>query len=250
MSFEPSKQNQPDSIKITSSFALTNEQKVSCGRTEISTSMLARLSAQRQRAVDIKDNLADLVISALYLTGTKDRVKVHSRAMSINTRKVSFLNLTAKAAAALKRKWVQLSARHTPAIQNSTAQHSASAVTSICPSRSSFGPTMARSSVHKAMEALRTKLNDVDRFDEVIRTSLPDCGDMEIITKDAGMQSGRGIVMITFSVQLPDGTMARAQSVTTMRMFRAIALAVFSTYSDEGYRENMADPLNDGVING
>lgn len=100
------------------------------------------------------------------------------------------------------------------------------------------------------MEHLQTKLNDVERFDEVIRNSLPDGGDMEIVTKDAGMESGRGIVMVTFTVRCPDGSLRRAQSVTTMRNFRAIAYAIFSTYDDDGFRVNMADPLNDGVITG
>jgi hypothetical protein len=99
------------------------------------------------------------------------------------------------------------------------------------------------------MEQLKVKLNDVGRFDDVIKNSLPDGGDMEIITKDAGMESGRGIVMITFTVALRDGTLARAQSVTTMRNFRAIANAIASTYDDDGFRVNMADPLDDGVIN-
>lgn len=98
------------------------------------------------------------------------------------------------------------------------------------------------------MEQLHVQLNSVKRFDEVIGNSLPEGGDLEIITKDAGMKSGNGCVMFTFSVQLPDGTLARAQSVTTMRMFRAIANAIVTSYDDEGFRVNMADPLDDGVI--
>ncbi len=100
------------------------------------------------------------------------------------------------------------------------------------------------------MEQLKLKTNNVERFDEVIRDSLRDCGDMEIVTKDAGMQSGRGIVMVTFTVELPDGTLRRAQSVTSMRMFRAIAHAIVATYDDDGFRVNMADPLDDGIITG
>lgn len=99
------------------------------------------------------------------------------------------------------------------------------------------------------MEKLEVKLNNIDRFDEVIRNSLPDGGDLEIITKDAGMKSGRGIVMFTFTVNV-DGKLCRAQTVTTMRSFRAIASAIASTYDDDGYRVNMANPLDDGVITG
>lgn len=98
------------------------------------------------------------------------------------------------------------------------------------------------------MEILDLKLNGIDRFDEVLKDSLPDNGDLEVITKDAGMVSGRGIVMFTFTVALPDGTVRRAQTVTSMRMFRAIANAIVSTYDDDGFRVNMADPLDDGII--
>lgn len=98
------------------------------------------------------------------------------------------------------------------------------------------------------MEQLNVQLNGVERFDEVIGSSLPEGGDLEIITKDAGMKSGNGCVMFTFTVELPDGSRARAQSVTTMRMFRAIANAIVSSYDDEGFRVNMVDPLEDGII--
>lgn len=98
------------------------------------------------------------------------------------------------------------------------------------------------------METLKLKFNKVDRFDEVLKNSLRDCGDLEVITKDAGTITGRGIVMFTFTVELPDGTLRRAQTVTSMRNFRAIAAAVAGTYNDEGYRVNMHDPLDDAVL--
>lgn len=97
------------------------------------------------------------------------------------------------------------------------------------------------------MEHLQVRLNDVTRYDEIIQNSIPDCGDLEIITKDAGMVSGRGIVMFTFTANI-EGKLHRVQTVTTMRMFRAIANAIVSTYDDEGFRVNMADALDDGII--
>lgn len=100
------------------------------------------------------------------------------------------------------------------------------------------------------MEHLELQINDIDGFDAVMKSSLPDTGDLKIITKDAGTEGGRGIVMFTFTVQLPDGTLARAQTVTSMRSFRAIASAVAATYNDDGHRVNMSDPLDDGVITG
>lgn len=98
------------------------------------------------------------------------------------------------------------------------------------------------------MEQIDIKLNNVERFKEVIENSLPDGGGLEIITNDSAMKSGRAGVMLTFTVQLPDGSIARAQAVTTMRMFRAIANAIVASYDDEGFRINMADPLDDGII--
>lgn len=98
------------------------------------------------------------------------------------------------------------------------------------------------------MNVLNVQLNGIERFDEVIGNSLPEGGDLEIITKDVGTKSGRACVMFTFTVELPDGSLARAQTVTSMRMFRAIANAIVSTYDDEGFRVNMADPLDDVII--
>lgn len=100
------------------------------------------------------------------------------------------------------------------------------------------------------MEHTVVKFNDIDRFEYVIGNSLPDNGDLEIITKDVGLKSGRGIVTVTFTVELPDGSVKRVQTVTTMRNFRVIASAILATYDDDGFRINMADPLDDGVIDG
>lgn len=98
------------------------------------------------------------------------------------------------------------------------------------------------------MEKFELKINQYDRYDEILKNSLPDFGDVEIITKDGGMTSGRGIVMITFSVQLPDGSTARVQTCTSMKLFRSVAVALAATYTDDGFRQNMCDPLDDGII--
>lgn len=98
------------------------------------------------------------------------------------------------------------------------------------------------------MEQLKIKINDIARFDAIIEHSLPECGDLEVITKDAGTESGRGIVMVTFTVRLPDGAWGRAQAVTSMRLFRGMATSIAAIYNDDGCRVNMLDPLDDGVI--
>lgn len=86
------------------------------------------------------------------------------------------------------------------------------------------------------MEKFEVKLNQVERYDEIIANCLPDFGDGEIVTKDNGMESGRAIVMIAFTVQLPDGTTATAQTVTSVRMFLMAARILAAKYTGEGYK--------------
>lgn len=97
------------------------------------------------------------------------------------------------------------------------------------------------------MESLDLKINEIEAFDAVLKSSLPDYGDATIITKDAGMESGRAIVMLTFTVDF-NGERKRVQTVMTMRNFRAIAQTIAEIYNDDGFRVNMNDPLDDGVI--
>jgi hypothetical protein len=85
------------------------------------------------------------------------------------------------------------------------------------------------------MEGIQTKMNDAARFDAVLKESLADGGDLEIVTKDGATESGRAGVMLTFSVQLPDGSLARAQTVVTARLFLMAALIVATKYPHEGY---------------
>lgn len=63
---------------------------------------------------------------------------------------------------------------------------------------------------------------DAARFDEVVHGGLPMGRDLEFVVKDGATQEGLPVVAITFSVQLPDGTLARAQAVTTARMVVAL----------------------------
>lgn len=96
-------------------------------------------------------------------------------------------------------------------------------------------------------EKLEVKINDEPRYREVLSNSLQEYGDMEIITLDSALQSGNAGVMITFSVHV-NGQKKRVQSVTTMKMFRAVANALVTTYTDDGFRVNMEDPLDEGIL--
>lgn len=85
------------------------------------------------------------------------------------------------------------------------------------------------------MEKIDLKLNCPQEFDAVLKDCLPECGDLTIITKHAAMESGAAAVMLTFTVRLPDGSLERAQAVTTMKLFRTITQVFQGTYNDEGF---------------
>jgi len=85
------------------------------------------------------------------------------------------------------------------------------------------------------MEKLELKLNKPDEWDDAIKTSLPDFGDIEIITKHGVTKGGQAGVMLTFTVQLPNGERRRVQTVTTMSLFRTVTSAFQSTYTDRGF---------------
>jgi len=59
-----------------------------------------------------------------------------------------------------------------------------------------------------------------DRFDELVHGSgsLSDGGDLELAVKRDGTQGGKPAVVASFTVRLPDGEIARVQTVTTLRV--------------------------------
>ena len=83
------------------------------------------------------------------------------------------------------------------------------------------------------MEHVVIKLDDGTghEFDEALKGTLPDAGDLKVITKNDATVGGKPAVMLTFTVQLPDGTMQRVQTVTTAKMFVSAAAAVKGRYN-------------------
>ena len=61
--------------------------------------------------------------------------------------------------------------------------------------------------------------HDGKDYDAVLKDTLPECGDMKVIVKHGAMKSGASAVMVTFTVQLPDGSKKRVQAVTTASLF-------------------------------
>lgn len=88
------------------------------------------------------------------------------------------------------------------------------------------------------MEVVKTILDDGSgkAFDAALRGTLRDGGDLQIITKNDGTRDGHPCLMLTFSVQLPDGTIRQVQTVTTVRNFLASAGAVAGRYQAENDR--------------
>lgn len=64
------------------------------------------------------------------------------------------------------------------------------------------------------------------RFDSVVKGGLPEGGDLEFVLSEKRTVDGAPAVAITFTVELPDGTLARAQTVTTARLIATIGAMV------------------------
>lgn len=64
-----------------------------------------------------------------------------------------------------------------------------------------------------------------ERFDQIVHgpDSMKDAGDLELVVIKNGTKAGKAAVALSFTVQLPDGQLRRAQTVTTLD---ALLLAV------------------------
>ena len=60
---------------------------------------------------------------------------------------------------------------------------------------------------------------------------LPENGDLAVYIKPHATVGDRPMVAITFTVQLPDGSLARAQAVTTLALFDLVFACI------EGWRQ-------------
>lgn len=93
------------------------------------------------------------------------------------------------------------------------------------------------------MESLNVKI-DADLFDRAVHGGLDEnpvlaeAGDLAIYAKPNATVQGNGMVVITFTVRCPDGTMARAQAVTTAKLF------AFATGAVRGWVEG--GPMSTG----
>lgn len=84
------------------------------------------------------------------------------------------------------------------------------------------------------MEMFQIILNQpAGEFDAVIIDSLPDYGDVRLITKDDATDGGQAAVMLTFTVDV-NGERRAVQTVTTMRLLKTAFAAINAKYDDDG----------------
>lgn len=81
-------------------------------------------------------------------------------------------------------------------------------------------------------ECFKVDLDDGKLFDELVHSSLPEGGDLSIVTKDNATVAGNPAAVISFTVELPGGKLARAQCVTTVRNIMAAFAILRGRYGD------------------
>jgi hypothetical protein len=72
-------------------------------------------------------------------------------------------------------------------------------------------------------------------FDELLHHSgaAQDMGDLKIVTKDNGTESGNPIACIAFTAVLSDGRQQLVQTVTTVALLKASLAALNGRYPDQ-----------------
>lgn len=93
-------------------------------------------------------------------------------------------------------------------------------------------------------DIVKIKLADDLLFDKLVHNALSDCADVTMVTKDVATRAGRPAVCISFTVQLPNGDLARAQTVITGRNFAAMVAAFRGRYGTGGDAVCTADYAN------
>lgn len=87
-------------------------------------------------------------------------------------------------------------------------------------------------------EACDIFLQKPDQFDHAVHgddviPALPSNSDLTFITKDDATESGRSMVVITWTCE-KDGKIYRAQYSTSIRIIKAALHAIDAAYTDDG----------------
>jgi len=86
------------------------------------------------------------------------------------------------------------------------------------------------------MEPITLLIDKPAEFDVAVNGdgALPQAGHIQIITKPGATGKGRSAVCLTFDVELPDGSIRRAQAVTTLLNLATMAGALKAIAQLEG----------------
>lgn len=79
------------------------------------------------------------------------------------------------------------------------------------------------------MEAVNIVFND-ETFDRLVHEALPQASTVTFAVKESATVSGRAGVVVAFDVQLPDGTMRRAQATLTLRSLQTVLGGIVQRY--------------------
>lgn len=82
------------------------------------------------------------------------------------------------------------------------------------------------------MEKISVLMGQPEEFDKAVHEGLPEGGDIRIVVKEGAMVSGAHGIVITWTVQLPDGEIKTAQATTSLRTFAAAAQLLRARYPD------------------
>lgn len=83
------------------------------------------------------------------------------------------------------------------------------------------------------MEHVSLKLGDDAAYDDAVHNSLPDFGDLTVITKDVATTNGAAGAVLTFHTN-SCGHRVRVQTTTTVNCLRAMLKALEGRYDDHG----------------
>lgn len=88
------------------------------------------------------------------------------------------------------------------------------------------------------MEHVQILLGQDAEYDRAVHgddklPALKEAGDLQFITKDHALVSGRAGIVITFTVDV-DGKPRRAQATTTVRNMQMLAAAITGRYDEDG----------------
>lgn len=83
------------------------------------------------------------------------------------------------------------------------------------------------------MEAVLCKLSAAD-FDDAVHNGLKEGGDLAFFVKTKATEGGKPAIVVTFTVELPGGGLARAQCVTTLANMKNV-LAILNGWESSGF---------------